>query len=208
MATFIEALWDAIFTPGPAPIILRAANATFLALQVVLLVLLITTHSIHFVVLSCLCAGLWRAINWFAAEVRLVQQREREEEQRRQQGQQGRQGRQGQQGQGQEQRDGPAAAATTVTSDDDTEVETAATGAATGVSGTTATRRGGVVNRKPPSASASREVEAEKAEGAVPPVVGTVAGGAALVTDAQSVASTEDEWEKVSQNADENEKDK
>jgi hypothetical protein len=39
----------------------------------VLLVLLITTYSIHFLVLSFLSAGLWWAINWFVAELTAAQ---------------------------------------------------------------------------------------------------------------------------------------
>jgi len=39
----------------------------------VLLILLITTYSIHFLVLSFLSAGLWWAINWFVAELTAAQ---------------------------------------------------------------------------------------------------------------------------------------
>ncbi|OAQ72684.1 endoplasmic reticulum, protein Pkr1 [Pochonia chlamydosporia 170] len=82
MASFITDLWESIFVPGPTPTILKATNATFAALQVVLLGLLVATTSIHFVVLSILCAGLWYSINWFAGEVAIAQKRQQEEAER------------------------------------------------------------------------------------------------------------------------------
>ncbi|KAG6023564.1 hypothetical protein E4U40_003881, partial [Claviceps sp. LM458 group G5] len=79
MSTFMTSLWDSIFTPGPTAPLLYATNLSFAALQLVLLGLLFATKSIHCVVLSGLCAGLWWAINWFAGEVKLVQERQRRE---------------------------------------------------------------------------------------------------------------------------------
>lgn len=70
MASFVEELWSSVFTPGPTPTLLVATNVSFAALQLVLFTLLLATHSIHFVALSLLCAGLWYSINWFAQEVR------------------------------------------------------------------------------------------------------------------------------------------
>jgi len=78
MATFLENLWNSIFTPGPTPTLLVATNATFGALQLLLLALLLATHSIHFLILSGLSAGLWWSINWFASEIRAAQQKEEE----------------------------------------------------------------------------------------------------------------------------------
>lgn len=69
MSAFITDLFQSIFTPGPTPTLLVATNAAFAGLQVVLLLLLIATYSIHFLILSFLSAGLWWAINWFVAEV-------------------------------------------------------------------------------------------------------------------------------------------
>jgi hypothetical protein len=69
MASFFEDLWNSIFTPGPTPTLLVATNASFAALQFILLVLLVATYSVHFIVLSLLCAGLWWSINWFVAEL-------------------------------------------------------------------------------------------------------------------------------------------
>ncbi|KAE8163555.1 ER protein Pkr1-domain-containing protein [Aspergillus tamarii] len=80
MVSFVEDLWASIFTPGPTPTLLVAANATFAALQLVLFLLLLATYSIHFVVLSVLSASLWWSINWFAQELAAVQKEEAEKE--------------------------------------------------------------------------------------------------------------------------------
>ena len=69
MASFVTDLWESIFTPGTAPVLLKATNLTFAALQITLFALLIATYSLHFVALSILCAGLWWSINWFATEL-------------------------------------------------------------------------------------------------------------------------------------------
>ena len=73
MAAFLEDLWNSVFTPGPTPTLLVATNATFGALQFLLLALLAATRSVHFIVLSFLCAGLWYSINWFARELQAEQ---------------------------------------------------------------------------------------------------------------------------------------
>lgn len=73
-------LWESIFTPGPTPTIIKATNGSFAALQVCLLLLLLATHSVHFAILSVLCAGLWWAINWFAAELAVAQRLQREQD--------------------------------------------------------------------------------------------------------------------------------
>jgi len=82
MAAFITDLMESIFTPGPTHTLLVATNVTFACLQVVLLVLLIATYSIHFIILSFLSAGLWWAINWFAAELRAAEAAEAEKKRR------------------------------------------------------------------------------------------------------------------------------
>ena len=76
----MEDLWASVFTPGPTPTLLVAANATFAALQLVLFLLLLATYSIHFIVLSVLSASLWWSINWFAQELAAVQAQEAEKE--------------------------------------------------------------------------------------------------------------------------------
>jgi hypothetical protein len=78
MATFMTELWESIFTPGPTPTLLIAANASFGALQVVLAGLFIATYSAHFIALSVICAGVWWGINWFAVELRKAQAAEEE----------------------------------------------------------------------------------------------------------------------------------
>ncbi|KAI4142897.1 MAG: hypothetical protein L6R39_004783 [Caloplaca ligustica] len=80
MATFLTELFTSIFTPGPTQSLLVATNVSFAALQVVLLLLLILTYSVHFIVLSVLSAGLWWSINWFAAELELSKRKEQEQE--------------------------------------------------------------------------------------------------------------------------------
>lgn len=83
MANFLSDLVNSIFTPGPTPSIIIVTNTSFAALQLVLLVLLILTYSVHFVVLSFLCAGLWWAINWFVNELETANQKEKEAKQMR-----------------------------------------------------------------------------------------------------------------------------
>ena len=78
MASFLASLFNSIFTPGPTPVLLLATNISFAGLQLVLLLLLVFTRSAHFIILSLLSGGLWWAINWFAAEIRAVQEVERE----------------------------------------------------------------------------------------------------------------------------------
>lgn len=82
MSQFFTDLWESIFTPGPTPSLLIATNVTFACLQVVLFALLLATYSIHFVILSCLSAGLWWAINWFARELQANHEQELKEKAR------------------------------------------------------------------------------------------------------------------------------
>lgn len=78
MADFLANLWESVFTPGATPTLLLATNFTFAFLQLTLAGLLAVTFSIHFVILSILCGGLWWSINWFADEVRQAQEKEEE----------------------------------------------------------------------------------------------------------------------------------
>jgi hypothetical protein len=145
MSAFITDLFQSIFTPGPTSTLLVATNVAFACLQVVLALLLFATYSIHFVILSFLCGGLWWAINWFVAELKLSQALE--DEKKRQQ---------------QEQEDDSGTEAETVIDAGDTE-------------------------------PGSKEVEMLEPRGELKDRGGT-----------KSEISTEDEWERVS----ENEKDK
>lgn len=149
-AEFFVSLWESIFTPGPTPVLLVATNATFAALQLVFFSLLIATYSLHFVVLSFLCGGLWWAINWFAAEVNKL--KEEEEARKKAEGATGGDG-------------------------SDTDVET-------------------IVDED--GAPGSKEVEVLEVKGELKSRSHSAGGGS------KSEASTEDEWERVS----ENEKDK
>jgi hypothetical protein len=78
MAGFMTDLWQSVFTPGPTPTLLIAANASFGALQVTLFGLFLATYSAHFIALSVICAGVWWGINWFAVELRKAQVAEEE----------------------------------------------------------------------------------------------------------------------------------
>lgn len=76
MADFMPNLWESVFVSGPTPTLLIATNVTFALLQIVLVLLLAATYSIHFAILSVICGGLWWSINWFAAEVAAVRAEE------------------------------------------------------------------------------------------------------------------------------------
>ena len=77
MPSFVEQLWDSVFTPGTTPALLLATNISFLLLQLTLATLLVVTRSVHFVVLNAIAAGLWCAINWFVREVEVERAKER-----------------------------------------------------------------------------------------------------------------------------------
>lgn len=189
MSKFFEDLWESIFTPGPTPSLLIATNVSFFFLQIVLGALLVATYSVHFVVLSILCAGLWWAINWFANELAIAEKEkgEREEEQKRK-----------------DRRRAVVAAATAVEDDSDTEVEAEtieATGKASGASVGSARQRGKATTAAkaatPPPALLERESTV------VPETL--TPGSQASSNNSQRLSSrsgvnTEDEWEKVSDN--------
>jgi hypothetical protein len=82
MSAFITDLFQSIFIPGPTSSLLVATNAAFACLQLVLGLLFLATYSIHLVILSFLCAGLWWAINWFVTELKLAQALEEEKKRR------------------------------------------------------------------------------------------------------------------------------
>ncbi|KXH28543.1 hypothetical protein CSAL01_09994 [Colletotrichum salicis] len=192
MAAFVTNLWDSIFTPGPTPTLLRATNATFAALQLLLGILLLATWSIHFVILSFLSAGLWYAINWFVIE--LAQHAEEEAKKAR--------GTDTSAGGG---AGGTAAGANTQGTDDsDTEVEGSAV--VGGVRGGARGRKGVVGGSSQVETAAEQQQAADLKHRTT--VSAAAESGAEDATNGgtQSSVSTEDEWEKVSEN--ENEKDK
>lgn len=174
MASFVQDLWESIFTAGPTPTLLIATNVTFGALQLVLAALLFATYSIHFVILSGLCGGLWVGINWFARELQAHQLQEEEKARRAQ-----------------------TAAPVPATSDEsETEVEGAASTPSLRRSARTAAKSAAV------AVAVSNEVEPMEEQGELKhraPVELSSQG-------TKSSVSTEDEWEKVSEN--ENDKDK
>ncbi|KAI1844409.1 hypothetical protein JX265_010160 [Neoarthrinium moseri] len=160
MASFFEEIWNSIFTPGTTPTLLIATNVTFAALQVVLFALLLATYSIHFVILSVLCGGLWSAINWFASELQKEQAKAAEQKAKE-----------------------DAIARQTADDSDETEVESAESKIRSPIA----------------PVSASNEVEVVEPAGELKQRLDTSPGY-------KSGVSTEDEWEKVSEN--ETEKDK
>ncbi|KAI9745200.1 MAG: SMK killer toxin resistance protein [Claussenomyces sp. TS43310] len=157
MATFITDLISSIFVPGPTRSLVVATNASFACLQLVLFCLLTATYSIHFVVLSVLCAALWWSINWFVGELHAFKAAEEAKKQEQESGRQNVGG-------------------------SDTEAETI-------VEAETKVGAGG---------SGSKEVEVTEKLGELRDRGAGGSGGS------RSEPSTEDEWEKVS----ENEKDK
>lgn len=182
MADFVQNLWESIFTPGPTPTLLVATNVTFACLQTVLLLLLVVTYSIHFLILSCISAGLWLSINWFAGELQAAQEKEAREKARAQQQQQ------------------RGASHHNTTEDSDTEVEQPAVS-----SKTRPPAKLGSKEVEPVEQPAGSELKQRGPPSS--PGSGSGAGvGTGPGTGTKSGVSTEDEWEKISEN--ENEKDK
>ncbi|KAK4199723.1 ER protein Pkr1-domain-containing protein [Triangularia verruculosa] len=172
MASFFQNLWESIFTPGPTPTLLIATNVTFAALQVVLAAMLLATYSVHFIVLSGLCAGLWMSINWFAGEL-IIHQIQEEEKARK------------------------AKAAPIPSSSDDSETEVEA-------SKSTASLGKGSKKPSPGTAAVSSVIEPAENQGELKLRVPAEEPGSSQ--GLKSGVSTEDEWEKVSENENEKEK--
>ncbi|KAH0491384.1 hypothetical protein TgHK011_002818 [Trichoderma gracile] len=177
MASFFVELWEGIFTPGPTPTILKATNITFAALQLVLGALLLATHSVHFVVLSVLCGGLWWSVNWFARELRVAQAAAQEEEQ-------------------QQKKLGVPASLSGAAAD----------ASAGDVSGSSDTEVEGRVPRRRRSARNKRSGGAGAVKADVEPVEKKGELKQRSLADSVSSVSTEDEWERVSENEREKEK--
>lgn len=169
MASFFSDLWESIFTPGPTPTLLIATNVTFGALQIVLAALLYATYSVHFIVLSVLCGGLWGAINWFAQELQVHQEQEEEKARR------------------------ALAAKPPVVSSEDSETEVEGAAASTASLG----------KREPPApkvvVATSLETDVEASQGELKHRLQADEGPSQGL---KSSVSTEDEWERVSENED------
>lgn len=169
MASFFSDLWESIFTPGPTPTLLIATNVTFGALQIVLAALLYATYSVHFIVLSVLCGGLWGGINWFAQELQVHQEQEEEKARR------------------------ALAAKPPVVSSEDSETEVEGAAASTASLG----------KREPPVSkvvvATSLETDVEASQGELKHRLQADEGSSQGL---KSSVSTEDEWERVSENED------
>jgi preprotein translocase subunit SecF len=188
MASFFVELWESIFTPGPTPSLLVATNVTFACLQAVLGLLLLFSFSIHFVILSTLCGGLWWSINWFARELKEAQKRQEAEEAKARR-----------------------EAALSAGDDSDTEVE------ATRVPRTRSTKKQSTQQQQQQQQQQKDAVVKEPAEPVEPmgelrqrleaaaaDIITPAPGMSSFTHGTQSSVSTEDEWERVS----EGEKDK
>ncbi|KAK3996537.1 ER protein Pkr1-domain-containing protein [Cladorrhinum sp. PSN332] len=173
MSSFFVELWESIFTPGTTPTLLLATNVTFAALQVVLGLMLYATYSIHFLVLSVLCGGLWYSINWFARELKVYQQQEEDKARRV-----------------------AATLPALESSDSETEVEVSKS--------VESIKKGGKPQPKP--VATSSEIEPVEQHGELKLRVTDEKAESVSSQDIKSSVSTEDEWEKVSEN--EKEKDK
>jgi len=159
VAAFFTDLMNSIFVPGPTQSLIVATNASFACLQLLLFILLVATYSIHFLILSFLCGGLWWSINWFVAELNVsheLEERKKKEEEEKEEGRRA------------------------LDSESDTDAETVIESARSG----------------------SKEVELLEKVGSMKDRGRMASGG----RGSKSEQSTEDEWEKVSEN--ENEKDK
>ena len=203
MASFLTSLWESIFTPGPTPVLLVATNASFGALQLLLLILLAATKSIHFVVLSVLCGGLWYAINWFAKEVQAAKDKEEAEKEEKA----------GDSGKGRKRMAGSPDPG----SDTETETEPRAEGASTGVAAAERAQERQTERRKvvprvisdDPTASSSQDASDEPGTSSgllhpsEPGSAGKGMGDSDLlrrrrsVGDSSGYVSTDSEWEKV-----------
>lgn len=176
MASFATNLWQSIFTPGATPALLVATNVTFAALQAVLAFMLYATHSVHFIVLSVLCAGLWVSINWFARELKVHQLAEEEQARR-------------------EQATKPPPASS---GDSETEVE--------GSKPVTSLRKSArLASKQPAPAATTTEAEPAEEQGELKlrvPLDTSFGSSQSL----RSGVSTEDEWEKVSEHENEKDK--
>lgn len=184
MASFVQDLWESIFTPGPTPTLLIATNVTFAALQLVLFTLLVATWSIHFIILSLLSGGLWFSINWFARELKVHQAQEEEKARRA--------------------KDTPVGNIS-ATSDSETEVEGSGSGASRKRGRKSALEEPQVI--EPITGSHVVEVVEQKGELKQRAAAGESTSASSQASGgSKSGMSTEDEWEKVSENESEKNK--
>lgn len=77
---FAEDLWQSVLTPGITPSLITATHASFAALLVILVFMLVSTKSLHFVALLAIASGLWAAVTWFIREIQLLELEKKQKE--------------------------------------------------------------------------------------------------------------------------------
>jgi hypothetical protein len=179
MASFVQELFESIFTPGATPTLLLATNASFAALQVVLALMLVATHSVHFLALSIISGALWYSINWFVRELATHQAAEdaKERAQRRS-------------------REGTAVPP----GDEESETEVEGSMASLRKVRTAAATVAAAAAASGPKTPASRDVEPVGGDRGELKHRSLAPSKVAEASSQQSAVSTEDEWEKVSEN--------
>ncbi|EFW22011.1 hypothetical protein D8B26_002106 [Coccidioides posadasii str. Silveira] len=190
MASFLTDLWSSVFTPGATPTLLVATNATFAALQVLLLALLVATYSIHFLVLSCLCGALWWSINWFVAELDVAKAKDAR----------GKQGFDQSAVTGKEPLIRPPGAIDTTESETETESITGGEEAQLSMAAATPFSSAATGRRLPPSASKRESTPAASSQHSVQTVTEGSQGEVRrrhAPHDSSGYVSTDSEWEKV-----------
>lgn len=75
---FFSDLWESVFTPGVTPVLIQATHLSFGSLLAVLIFLLVSTGSFHFIILIALATGLWAAITWFVDEINKMEEAEKQ----------------------------------------------------------------------------------------------------------------------------------
>lgn len=77
---FANDLWKSILTPGVTPVLVQATHFSFASLIIVLIFMLVSTKSLHFVALLLIASGLWASITWFVSEIRKMEEEKRQQE--------------------------------------------------------------------------------------------------------------------------------
>lgn len=69
LMSFIEELWQSVFTPGTTPALIKATHGSFALLIASLLWLIYLSRSIHFVNLLVIALLLYGTVFWFIKEL-------------------------------------------------------------------------------------------------------------------------------------------
>lgn len=67
--SFIEELWQSVFTPGTTPALIKATHGSFALLIASLIWLIYLSRSIHFVNLLVIALLLYGTVFWFIGEL-------------------------------------------------------------------------------------------------------------------------------------------